>query len=153
MFFTVILVLASFLKMAIDVNPYDLQSLDIEDIIKESFLLNLQYTGMLYFPATFYNFDISLRHLHRLFRKLGLHWRKQKTPMNKVIEFIRTKISTFSSSLGYRVMLCKLRENGFVIDTEAVHFIMKALDPEDVAKRSAKRLNIRTYRSPGPNHI
>ena len=108
---------------------------------------------MLYFPATFYNFDISLSHLHRLFRKLGLCWRKQKTPINKGVEFIRTKISTSSSSFGYRVMLCKLRENGFVIDTEAVHFIMKALDPEDVAKRSAKRLNQRTYRSPGPNHI
>ena len=79
--------------------------------------------------------------------------RKQKTPTNKGIEFIRTKISTSSSSFGYRVMLCELRENGFVIDTEAVHFKMKALDPEDVAKGSAKRLNIKTYRSPGPNHI
>ena len=36
MFFTVILVLASFLKMAIVVNPYDLQGSDI-DIIKEYF--------------------------------------------------------------------------------------------------------------------
>ena len=108
---------------------------------------------MLYFPATFYNLDIPLSHLHRLFRKLGLCWRKQKTPTNKGVEFIRTKISTFSSSFGYRVMLCKLKENGFVIYTEAVHFKMKALDPEDVAKGSAKRLNIKTYRSPGPNRI
>ena len=108
---------------------------------------------MLYFPATFYNFDISLSHLHRLFRKLGLCWRKQKTPTNKGVEFIRTKISTSSSSFGYRVMLCELRENGFVSDTEAVHFKMKTLDPEDEATGSAKRLNIKTYRSPGPNHI
>ena len=108
---------------------------------------------MLYFLATFHNFNISLRHLHRLLRKLGLCRRKQKTPINEVIEFIRTQISTSSSSFGYRVMLCKLRENGFVIDSEAVRFIMKALDPEGVANRSAKRLNRRTYRSPGLNHI
>ena len=50
-------------------------------------------------------------------------------------------------------MLCKLRENGFVIDSEVGCFIMKALDPEGVANRSAKRLNRRTYRSSGPNHI
>ena len=146
MFFTVILVLASFLEMAIAVNPYDLQGLDIEDIIKEYFLANLPYTGMLYFLATFHNFDISLRHLHRLLKKLGLYRRKQKTPLNELIEFICTKIGTSSSSFGYRVMLCKLRENGFVIDSEPVHFIMKALDTEDVANRSPKRLNRGTYR-------
>ena len=148
MFFTVILVLASFLEMAIAVNPYDLQGLDIEDIIKGYFLANLPYTDMLYSLATFHSFDISLRYLHCLLRKLGLCRRKQKTSLNEVIEFIRTKISTSSSSFGYRVMLCKLRENGFVIDSQAVCFIMKALDPERVANRSAKRLNRRTYRSP-----
>ena len=153
MFFTVILVLASFLEIAIAVNPYDLQGLDIEDIIKEYFLANLPYTDMLYFLTTFHNFDISLRHLHRLLRKLGLCRRKQRTLLNEVIEFIRTKISTSSSSFGYRVMLCKLRENRFVIDSQAVCFIMKALDPEGVANRSAKRLNRRTSRSPWPNHI
>ena len=79
--------------------------------------------------------------------------RKQKTPLNKVIEFIRTKTSTSSSSFDYRVMLCKLRENGFVINSETVRFTMKVLDPEGVANRSAKRLNRRTYRSPGSNHI
>ena len=135
MFFTVILVLASFLEMAIAVNLYDLQGLDIEDIIKEYFLANLPYTDMLYSLATFHSFDISLCYLHCLLRKLGLYRRKQKTSLNEVMEFIRTKISTSSSSFCYRLMLCKLRENGFVIDSEAVRFITKALDPEGVANR------------------
>ena len=112
MLFTVVLILASFLKMAISVNSYDLQRQE-----KEYFLANLPYTNMLYFLATFHNFHISLRHLHCLLRKLGLCRRKKKTPIKEIIEFIRTKISTSLSSFGYRVMLCKLRENGFVIDS------------------------------------
>ena len=108
---------------------------------------------MLYFLETFYSFDISLRHLHRLLRKLVLCRRKQKTPLNEVIEFICTKTSTSSSSFGYRVMLCKLRKNEFVINSETVRFTMKVLDPEGVANRSAKRLNRRTYRFPWSNHI
>ena len=68
-YFCIIYVLASFLKIAIVVNPYDLQGLDIEDIIKEYFLTNLPYTDMLYFLAVYHKFDIFLCHLHRLLRK------------------------------------------------------------------------------------
>ena len=72
MFFTMILVLASFFEMTIAVNPYDLHGLDIEDIIKENFLANLPYTDMLYFLERFQNLGISLRHLYCLLTKLGL---------------------------------------------------------------------------------
>ena len=53
MFFTVILVLASFLKIAVAVNSYDLQGLDIEDTTKEYFLANLPYTDCYIFLQHF----------------------------------------------------------------------------------------------------
>ena len=110
MLFMVVLVLASFLKMAISVNPYDLQPQE-----KEYFLATLPYTKMLYFLATFHIFDKSLRHLHCLLRKLGLYRRKQKTPIKEIIEFIRTKISIFI--FFWLQGNAKLTENGFVIDS------------------------------------
>ena len=55
MLFTVVLILASFLKMAISVNAYDLQRQE-----KEYFLANLPYTNMLYFLAQLSHIFTSL---------------------------------------------------------------------------------------------
>ena len=50
-------------------------------------------------------------------------------------------------------MHCKLRHNGFIVDSETVRHVLKALDPEGVKQRKAHRLRRRIYRCAGPNYM
>ena len=51
-----------------------------------------------------------------------------------------------------RAMYQKLVMNGFIIDHESVHLILKELDPVGVKQRARHSFTRRSYISTGPNH-
>ena len=88
-----------------------------------------------------------------MLRGLNLFRRKNKSPINAVIEFIHKNLMESGSCFGYRVMHNKLLTHGYVVDRETVRIIISSLDPEGVQLRTANRLRRRIYRCKAPNHI
>ena len=60
---------------------------------------------------------------------MGLSRSTSKSSINDVLAFVLNELESSSRCLGYRAMHPKLLRNGFLIDHESVHLILKELDP------------------------
>jgi hypothetical protein len=100
---------------------------------------------------------LSLRHLKRLLRKLGLRRRLQdngESPAADIIAAILCEVNGSGKCLGYRSMWRRLlQEYKLNVKRDTVLELMWLIDPEGVQRRKAKRLLRRQYCSPGPNYL
>ena len=51
-----------------------------------------------------------------------------KSSINDILAFVINELESSSRCLGYKAMNQKLLMNGFIIDHESVHLILKELD-------------------------
>ena len=100
-----------------------------------------------------HSYDISLRHMKRLFNRYGLWRKKHFSDLSDVIEFIESKLQTSGCMHGYRWMHHKCLSNGLIVTRETVREILRELDPLGVEMRSHRRLQRRKYSSKGPNYM
>ena len=125
-----------------------------EQLIQEYFFLGFSYIEILEFLLIYHNISISMRHLHRLLREMGLRRRLPNTKWNEIIYAIEKELAGPGRNLGYRGMQARLRlYHGLVVDRETVRQILKFVDPEGVSARRRRRLKRRKYSSKGPNYL
>ena len=124
-----------------------------EEAIKEYFHSGFSYEEICCLLQSRHGFTFSLRQLHRILRKNNLFKRKNKSPLNSVMDFVSKELQGSCSGFGYRMMHQKLRKDGYVTDRETTRLILKALDPEGVTLRLNRRLRRRVYHSAGPNFV
>ena len=97
-----------------------------------------------------HNVSLSILHLKRIFKKLGLSRRTPKSSIKGVLAFVINELGYFSICLGHRGMHQKLLINNFIIDHESVRLILKELDHLGVEQREGHILTRRTYNSTDP---
>ena len=96
---------------------------------------------------------MSLRHLKRLLRELGLFRRKNYRDIRDVVDFIHEQIQTSGKLHGYRWMHEKCLLHHLHYKVGDVHIILAVLNPEGNAQRRKRRLLRRSYSSKGPNYL
>ena len=95
---------------------------------------------------------MNVRTLKRKLHHYGLRRRNQGHSEHTVREIIKREIECPSSLLGYRGMWNKLRtSNNVTVPRDMVMRILRELDPDASALRKARKLQRRSYVSPGPN--
>ena len=111
---------------------------DIREAIKMYFEIGLQYRDIVRILAIEHGV-LSLRHLKRLLRELGLFRRKNYSDIRDVVDFIHEQIQTSGKLHGYRWM----QKTVFLhlhCQVGDVRIILAVLDPEGNAQRRKRRL-------------
>lgn len=103
-----------------------------------------------------HNINLSLRHLKRLLKKMGLRRSLPgsiESPVQLITEAIVCELQGSGCSLGYRAMWHRLvHDYKLYVKRKTVLELLWQLDPEGVQQRKSKRLRRRVYTSPGPSH-
>ena len=126
---------------------------DIREAIKIYLEIGLQYRDIVRKLAIEHGVLLSLRHLKRLLRELGLFRRKNYSDVRGVVEFIHEQIQTSGKLHGYRWMHGKCLLHHLHYKVGDVRIILAVLDPEGNAQRRKRRLLRRSYSSKGPNYL
>ena len=125
-----------------------------EGLIRKYFNLGFPYHEILVFLSKFHGIMLSLRHLKRLLKTMGLRRRCEGSPMNEVVSAIERELRGSGSSIGYRAMHQRLTvDRNLVTNRETVRQLLKIVDPEGVERRLRHRLKRRQYKVKGPNYI
>ena len=125
-----------------------------EGLIRKYFNLGFPYHEILVFLSKFHGIMLSLRHLKRLLKTMGLRRRCEGSPMNEVVSAIERELRGSGSSIGYRAMHQRLTvDRNLVTNRETVRQLLKIVDPEGVERRLRHRLKFRQYKVKGPNYI
>lgn len=130
--------------------------MDAEDrnaAIMVYFEMGLQYKDIVRALAIEHGVVVSLRHLKRLLRELGLFRRNNYSDVAEVVEFINEQIQTSGKLHGYRWMWEKCSMNNLRCKKEDVRLILSVLDPEGNEQRRKRRLLRRAYYAKGPNYL
>ena len=123
------------------------------ELLKLYFHLGLHYKEIVWILAHNHGIIISLRHLKRKLRELGLYRRKQWTNYCEVVAFLKKELQASGQLHGYRMMHAKCISNGLEVRKEDVRLILSLLDPAGVQSRQRGRLRRRAYYAKGPNYI
>ena len=129
---------------------------DYEDrggLIRSYFYSGFTYAEIVLMLNTRHNIQLSVSHLKRILRRMGLKRRNLDFDIDNVIQCISNELRGSGSSMGYRAMHQKLRSvYNLQVDQETVRLCLKNLDPQGVEERSRRRLRRRVYVSKGPNY-
>lgn len=125
-----------------------------DSLIESYFSMGINYTEILAFLVMYHGICLSMRQLKRILRSRGLSRRKQPSPVNEIVDAVENELQGSGSLLGYRLMHQRICSSyGLAADRETVRVVLKALDPEGVARRSQRRLVRRKYQANGPNFL
>ena len=122
--------------------------------IEHHFKRGFCYDTIVHFLAEYHGISMNVRTLKRRLRHYGLRRRNHlhSEHAGTVREIIKREIVSPSSLLGYRGMWNKLRTTYHVtVPRDMVMKILRELDPDASALRRARKLQRRSYVSPGPN--
>lgn len=100
-----------------------------------------------------HNINISVRHLKRLLRNLGLR-RKGiiGSDLEEVCSAIISKLDSSGSDLGYKALWRRLKLfHGLTVKRDRVLDILRIVDPDGLDEQLQHRLRRRKYCVPGPN--
>ena len=81
---------------------------------------------------------------------MGFSQRTPKISINDVLAFLIDELESSSRCLEYRPKHPKLLMNGFIIDHESVHLILKEFHPLGVEQKARHSLNRWAYILPDP---
>lgn len=130
-----------------------LSSYSREELIKHYFSSGYSYKEIITSLSSIHNIEISLRHLNRILRELGLFRRHNHIEPEETLNHVSKQLRGSASCFGYRLMHQQLRSNGLNVDRETVRLALKELDPEGVTARTKKRFLRRKYVNKGPNSV
>ena len=125
-----------------------------DSLVQQYFDLGLNYVEIISFLLLIHGISLSIRQLKRILRRKGLTRRQNFSDPAEVVAAVERELQGSGSLIGYRQMHQRLRTDyGLVMDRETVRRILKTLDPDDVERRSKRKLKRRKYYSKGPNYI
>ena len=84
---------------------------------------------------------------------MGLSQRTPKSSVNDVLTFLIDELESSSRCLGYRPKHPKLLMNGFIIDHESVHLILKEFHLLAVEQKARHSLTRWAYALPAPTTL
>lgn len=124
-----------------------------EQLIEHYFQAGYTAVEIMGFLLLRHNIVISLRHLRRILRRLGLR-RRVQSPLEDVVEVVQNILCESGRLLGYRfvwrVVTTRYHLN---VSQETVRIILGVLDPDGVDARSMRRFHRRLYINRGPNYM
>lgn len=127
---------------------------DRDHLISVYFNLGFCYKEICQFLEKCHGIQLSVRHLKRVLKLKKLRKRKNKSPLQHVLNAVREELSGSGNSIGYRQMHRRiLIDHSLVIDRETVRIILKHLDPAGVEHRSRQTFRRRSYYAKGPNYL
>lgn len=130
------------------------QNISRDLLIRQYFTLGFSYSEVVAFLLVNHGISVSVRHLKRLLRAMGLQKRKQQSDLNSIMSAIETELKGSGNRLGYRLMHQRLFiQHGLIVDRETVRITLRFLDNEGVDIRSRRKLRRRSYKAAGPNFI
>ena len=88
----------------------------------------LSYADIVRIMSQNHDISLSLRHLHRNLRSLGL-WRRDYSDTPPVVHFIVMKLKPLVVVNGYQMMRQRCMANGFQVRTQDVSTILRIYDP------------------------
>ena len=134
---------------------YKFQSLTRDGLISAYFKQAYANKEILLFLSTIHGVVLSLAHLKRILRRLGLKRRRQldNDCLQRTINEIRIELKESGQCLGYKSMWRRLKLKDILVPRNVVRVALTLLDPEGVNLRKRKRLRRRQYVNPGPNFV
>ena len=128
--------------------------IDRNRLISVYFKLGFTYNEITAFLKEYHGFKLSVRQLKRVLQSKGLRRRRQKSPLQDVLNAVRDELNGSGNSIGYRQMHRRIMiHHGFVIDRETVRIILQHLDPAGVERCSRRTFRRRLYSVKGPNYL
>ena len=88
----------------------------------------LKYVDIFTIMRDTHGIAISLRHFHRILRKVNLR-RRVYSDLPEIIDFVLGELETSGPFHGYRMMRQKCAANGLHVRTQDVADIMRMCDP------------------------
>ena len=126
---------------------------EMDAAIKVYFSMGLTYKDIINVMAIEHGVVISLRHLKRMLRQMGLFRRKNYSNIGDVIDFVQSQIANSGQLHGYRWMYEKCLAHNLHCKKEDIRVILGILDSEGTAQRRKRRLLRRSYSSKGPDYV
>ena len=158
LFFYLIFVVLVFSDVECVLPPYipslGNNNLGRSDLIKRYCELGFHYKEIMLFLALYHGLQLSLRHLKRLIKNLGIKRRRDPSDLRDVFSAVDEELSKSGDMVGYRQMTQRLQvDHKLVVGRETVRELLKVCDPEGVERRSKHRLKRRRYVSKGPSYL
>ena len=126
---------------------------DRNEIIKVYFNMGMLYKDIVIILAVDHGVIITLRHLKRILKEVGLVRRINYSSIAHIVKFIHNQIRGSGKLHGYRWMSEKCRGHNLKCRKEDVRLILSILDPVGNLQRRKRRLLRRSYYAKGPNFI
>ena len=126
---------------------------DRDEAIKLYFDMGMLYKDIVQILTLEHGIIVSLRHLKRILKELGLFRRKNYSNIADVVEFVHNQLRNSGRLHGYRWMSEKCHLHNLRCKKEDVRLILSILDPEGNRQRRKRRLLRRSYYARGPNYI
>ena len=127
---------------------------DRDHLIETYFNLGFSHSEIASYLAVAHGILISIRQLKRILKRKGLRRRGKQAELGLVISTIEHELEGSGSSIGYRAMWQRLRnDHRMVVSRETVRHALRIIDPERVFQRQRNRLKRREYRSKGPKFL
>ena len=141
------------LRTSSAIDPSFLSGLPKKSLICSYFLAGFPYKDILQFLLTCHNMELTMRHLHRITRKLKLFRKNKNVSSREILNSVTEKLKESGSSYGCRFMHQKIRMKCLPTNRELVRLAQKALDPEEVKNRSLNKFTRRKYISVEPKYV
>ena len=127
---------------------------DRNELISHYFHQGLSNSEIIAMLLSVHCISLSLSHLKRLLRLMGLKRRQPCTQDNlrELLDAVREELKGSGSCLGYKSMWRRLKRRGINVPRIAVRHALRILDPEGVDSRRRRKFRRRKYINPGPNH-
>ena len=125
---------------------------DRDNLIKLYYCLGMSYRNIVEVIAVQHGFIISLRHLARRLRIMGIG-RRRYCDVADVLLFIHNELEGSGQLHGYRWMYQKCLDHNLCVRKEDVRLILDTLCPNSTLARRRHRLHRRMYYAGGPNFI
>lgn len=125
----------------------------MEECVVSYWTAGYQYSTILMFLLAYHGISWTSRQLkYFINKKLGLRRRRVQSRIADVRRAIALELRGSGRLLGYRSMTRRLqRKHDLSVGRHVVREALKIMDPNGVSQRRQRRLERRTYRSPGPN--
>ena len=115
---------------------------DRDHLISIYFNLGFVYNEIVQFLKKCHGTQLGVRQLKRNLKSKGLVRRKNKSPLQNVLNAVREELSGSGNSIGYRRVVI---DHNLVVDRETIGVILKHLNPIGVEHRSRRTFRRRLY--------
>ena len=128
---------------------------DRDNLIRSYFNQGYSYKNIADMLLHVHAISVSVSHLKRLLKRMGLRRRVACTrhQLERVVIAIQQELQGSGRFLGYKSLWRRLCNKGILVPRDVVRHALLQLDPQGVAERKRRRLRRRKYINPGPDYL